>query len=168
MKKSELERTINNIAANSEYQKLKGFCHHGTVSRFDHCISVARLSWRIASLFGLNATEAVKGALLHDFYLYCNQHSKPMEHVRQHPKDALAMAEKHFELTEREKDIILFHMWPIAERRPAYPESYIVNIADTLCAVREYMINLKVLRNRNEEQRLSCPLPPQTPCEQGQ
>ena len=159
---------VEDIVSNEEYLKLKEFCHHGESSRFDHCISVAKLSWRISRIFHLNSIDAARGAMLHDFYLYCNHEHEPMEHLRTHPKDALDLAKKHFELTDRESEIILCHMWPIADRRPAYPESYIVNIADTLCAVKEYCINLKVQRSRNEELQLSYPLQPQTPCGQGQ
>ena len=162
------ERIIEDIISNEEYIKLRCFCHHGESSRFDHSVSVAKLSWRIAKLLRLNSHEAARGAMLHDFYLYCNHEREPMEHIKAHPKDALAQAKKHFELTDRESEIILCHMWPIADRRPTYPESYIVNIADTLCAVKEYCINLKVQRSRNEARQLSYPLQPQTPCEQGQ
>lgn len=162
------ESIVKDITENTEYQKLRHFCHHGESSRFDHSVRVSKLSWRIAKLLRLNSHEAARGAMLHDFYLYCNHNTKPMEHAKSHPKDALATAEKHFELTEREKEIILCHMWPIADRRPTYPESYIVNIADTLCAVMEYCINLKVQHSRNEVRQLSYPLQPQIPYEQGQ
>lgn len=162
------EWIVEDIISNKEYLKLKNFCHHGKSNRFDHSIRVAKLSWRITKILGLNSLEAARGAMLHDFYLYHNHEHDLKTHLTAHPKDALFQSKKHFELTDRESDIILCHMWPISDRRPTYPESYIVNIADTLCAVKEYCISLKVQRSRNEARKLSCPLQPQTPCGQGQ
>lgn len=167
VEKTTFEHNIEDIISNEEYLKLKRFCHHGECSRFDHSVRVARLSWKISNLLHLNSRESARGAMLHDFYLYCNHEREPMEHIRSHPKDALNLAKTHFELTEREAEIILCHMWPLADRRPVYPESYIVNIADTLCAVMEYCINLKVQRSRNEARQQSHPLQPQIPYGQG-
>lgn len=168
MQRLTFESAIKDIISNDEYQKLKGFSHHGGSSRFDHCIKVAKASFYIASFFRLNSREAARGAMLHDFYLYCNGHGKIIEHLKVHPGNALAHARKSFELTAREEEIILCHMWPLAGKLPKYPESYIVNITDTICAFKEYYVNSKAQRSRNGEQKRSFPLQPQIPYEQGQ
>ncbi len=158
------EEIISDIISDPEYQKLKGFCHHNGISRFDHCVRVARLCWYAARLFRLRVVDTVRGAMLHDFYLYRNDLYAPSTHIRTHPQDSLDTASKRFALSDIEADIILCHMWPMTKKRPAYPESYIVNIADTLCAIFEY-ISSAGQRSRNEELRRSCPSRPQTPCE---
>ena len=54
-----------------------------------------------------------------------------------HPKTALKNAEALFDLSNKEKDIILKHMWPITITLPNYIESYVVTFADKFCAIQE-------------------------------
>ena len=80
----------------------------------------------------------VKGAMLHDFYLYdaTSAGSIHWRHGWTHPKTALANAEKVFCLSTKEKNIIYSHMWPInITHIPKCREAVIVNIADKMCTV---------------------------------
>ena len=55
-----------------------------------------------------------------------------------HPKYAVMYASKYFDLSEKEKDIITTHMFPVAMHTiPKYAESWIVNIVDNFVAICE-------------------------------
>lgn len=78
--------------------------------------------------------------MLHDLFLYDWRKKQP-EHKRfhgfRHPRIALNNASKLFDLNEKEKDIILKHMWPITIIPPKYIEGYIITLTDKYCALEE-------------------------------
>jgi uncharacterized protein len=81
----------------------------------------------------------VRGALLHDFFLY-DWHIPDKTrrwHGFTHPRIALENAKKYFKLNEKEKDIILNHMWPLTVKFPRSREAFIVCIADKICSIIE-------------------------------
>ncbi len=93
------------------------YIQHGTTSIFTHCKNVALVSLLIAQIFRLRVDRysLVRGALLHDYFLY-DWHDKtvcPHLHGYVHPKIALENASKVFDLNETEKDIIVHHMFPL-------------------------------------------------------
>ena len=49
----------------------------------------------------------------------------------------LKNAEKEFSLNNKEKDIILKHMWPVTLPFPRYIESFIITLTDKYCASKE-------------------------------
>lgn len=122
----------------------KAFPHHGTVNCFDHSVSVAETSLLLAQKLHLrvDAKSLIRGALLHDLYLY-DWHVPDPEHSHRlhgflHPARALRNAEQYFELNSLEKDIISKHMFPLTVLPPACRESWLVCIVDTICAVHEW------------------------------
>lgn len=82
--------------------------------------------------------EVARGALLHDLFLY-DWHVTKKEglHAFKHPERALINAESFFELTQRERDIIVRHMWPVTITPPKFAASYIVILADKYCALMD-------------------------------
>ena len=70
--KAEFNRIINEIKSDSKSMKMKDFIQHGRVTTYDHCIRVAAISFWIAKKLKLNCNldSLVKGAFLHDYYLY--------------------------------------------------------------------------------------------------
>jgi len=58
-------------------------------------------------------------------------------HAFSHPKIALKNAKDEFELNELEQEMILKHMWPVTIALPRHIETYIITIADKLCAINE-------------------------------
>lgn len=52
-------------------------------------------------------------------------------------KFALKNAKDEFELNELEQEMILKHMWPVTIALPRHIETYIITIADKLCAINE-------------------------------
>ena len=60
------------------------------------------------------------------------------EHIYAHPQQALANARRLINLTPKEEDIILNHMWPMCpEHRLHYKETYLVSLIDKYCCLLE-------------------------------
>lgn len=117
---------------------------HGAVTTYEHSIAVACLSVKIADRLHLwhhvNLRSLVRAALLHDYFLY-DWHEKDNGshrlHGFRHPYTAERNARADFELDDIVSNSIRTHMFPLTPIPPKYLEGVIVNIADTLCAIRE-------------------------------
>ena len=118
--------------------QMKQFIQHGDVSTYDHCLLVAYYSflWMRKLHIRCSEDELIRGALLHDYYLY-DWHEKEKWHRMhgfRHPGFALSNAQRDFELSEKEKEIIRKHMddgWiPVEERLPEEAGTYIINALD--------------------------------------
>ena len=125
----------------------KNCLQHAKVSVFEHSFGVACLSVYISKKLRLkvNRRALVRGALLHDYFLY-DWHIKedsPSLHGFKHAKIALKNAERDFLLNPIEKDIIKRHMFPLNIKLPKYKESVIVCIADKICALWEMLTYIK-------------------------
>lgn len=122
----------------------RGFVQHGDVSVFAHVNGVALTSLHIADALArlhvrVDRASLVRGALLHDYFLYDWHVPDPSHrlHGFTHPFTALRNAEADFDLTARERDIIVRHMFPLVPIPPACREAWIVCLADKVCALRE-------------------------------
>lgn len=110
--------------------------HHGPVTTLDHSLFVAFSTYRVARLLRMDVRSAVRGALLHDLYLY-DSHDKsahPGNQCFDHPRFAARNAEALTSLSSKEKNIILSHMWPLGGALPRSPEAWMVDLVDTVCA----------------------------------
>lgn len=134
------------IIKHEEYQKMKSIPHHnGCV--YDHCLDVAYFSYKVSLKLGLDVESTIRGALLHDFYLYKFKKGKDknvlMEgyrHSRTHPQVASTNALKYFQLNDKEIDIIKNHMFPIGFPRSS--EAWVTTFADKTLAIVEYTSRL--------------------------
>ena len=81
----------------------------------------------------------VRGALLHDYFLYDWHEPDPDRplHGFYHPKAALKNARRDYGVNAREEDIILHHMFPLTLSPPRTKEGLLVCLADKLCAIKE-------------------------------
>ena len=96
----------------------------------------------------MDIPSLVKGAMLHDYYLYDTETMpwSDYKHSLIHPKLAVENAEKLFDLNATERNIILSHMWPIpGAPLPRSREAWLICAADKLCAQGEMRRN-KALR----------------------
>ncbi|MBD5545720.1 MAG: HD domain-containing protein [Lachnospiraceae bacterium] len=121
---------------------------HGNMSVRQHSIDVAQCSLKISRKlpFHFEEKDLVRGALLHDYFLY-DWHNKKVKlkdirefhklHGFTHPITALKNAKKEFELTKRQEDIIRKHMWPLTIKPPACREAWVVTLADKYCSLLE-------------------------------
>lgn len=139
-KRNEFFDIINEIMMNEEVQKLKLFKHHYAYTRFEHSLSVAYYSYLLCKLLHLDYISIARAGLLHDLFFYdCeNKLTRPKKHISNHPKIALKNAEALFSLNDKEKDIILKHMWPLTFTPPKYLESFIITFVDKYCALKEW------------------------------
>ena len=117
------------------------FMQHGNTSVYEHSLNVAYLSLYIARKMNIRADERaiVRGALLHDYFLY-DWHirsGKNRKHGFYHARRALINARQDIKLSEIEEDIIKKHMFPLNITPPKYRESMIVCAADKIAAAAE-------------------------------
>lgn len=145
------------IIDHKEYQQMKLFKHHDE-SVYEHSIKVAYRSYLMAYKQGLDWESAIRGALLHDFFLYKFKKRNNLtviidaiNHSINHPLIALENAKKFFELNEKEENIITGHMFPFG--LPKSKEAWIVSFVDKYIAVFEYTSNFKklVLKRKVQE-----------------
>lgn len=136
-------RIAKKILANPRVQEMKKFTQHGDISCYTHCLMVAIYSYKFAQKLGINLDieSLVKGALLHDFFLY-DWHKKALTfdgwHGFSHPITAERNARYHFRLTKKQLEIISTHMWPLTFTRvPTSTEGWLVCIADKYCSLKE-------------------------------
>ena len=141
--RQEFEQYSHQLLKHPQVQQMEAFIQHGSVSCLEHSVAVAELSFWLCRKLGIHAdvNSLVRGALLHDFFLY-DWHEKDASrsglHGFTHPRAALHNANKTFLLNKREQDIILKHMWPLTLRScPKYRESAIVCAADKCCSLWE-------------------------------
>ena len=120
------------------------FVQHGDVSVYEHVVAVAVESCRMADALArhgiaVDRPSLVRGALLHDYFLYDWHDPDPSHrlHGFRHPFFALRNAEDDFTLDERERNIIARHMFPLVPVPPTCREAWIVCGADKLVALRE-------------------------------
>ncbi|MCR5417428.1 MAG: HD domain-containing protein, partial [Lachnospiraceae bacterium] len=121
---------------------------HGKVSVMDHSIRVAKTAVLVSRGLKVKVSDRdlIRGALLHDYFGY-DWHGKKVGlneilhfykmHGFTHPGTALKNAERDFKLTDRQRDIIGKHMWPLTLRPPACREAWIVTMADKYCSLME-------------------------------
>ncbi len=138
------------ILEDSRYQVLRGLRQHGQVSVLEHSMRVAAASLVISDFirkFHIQCSEKelVRGALLHDYFLY-DWHDRKITlkdgpfalHGFTHPEEALRNASRDYELTSKEKDIIEKHMFPLTLTRiPSCREAWVVMAADKYCSLME-------------------------------
>ena len=133
------------IMEHEEYKKTKLIKHH-VESVYEHSVKVAYHSYLIAYKSKLDWESCIRGALLHDFYLYKFKKrfhlgliGDSIKHAINHPKVAYKNAQKHFELNPKEQNIIKGHMFPFG--LPKSREAWIVSFVDKYIAIFEYCSN---------------------------
>ena len=135
-------KEIETICNVSRMNENKQYFQHGVTSIYRHSLHVAYESCLLAENFHMKVDyrALIRGAFLHDYFLY-DWHDKEHVHKRPHgfyhPKAALANAMCEFTLSEKEKDIIQKHMFPLTVMPPKYKEAWIVCLVDKFCSTRE-------------------------------
>lgn len=142
--------TLRDLQSDSRVLMMKKFPQHGGTNTYDHCMNVTVTAVRLARAFRLKEyklANIVVGGMLHDFYLYdYHKHRRTPRgiHAFSHPQAALDNAREIRDLNKRQENVIASHMFPATiSRAPRYAESWIVNIADKYCALRELIAGRK-------------------------
>lgn len=140
---SRIRMEASDILSSSNFRSTKKHIQHGNMTVNNHCMNVAKYSLAISRKLRIHCSERelIRGALLHDYFLY-DWHSP--EHVPIyklhglfHPGKAYRNASKEYLLTAREADIIKKHMWPLTVVPPMCREAWIVTAADKWCSMLE-------------------------------
>lgn len=147
----EIKQHLRGLLHTEETALMKHCIQHGRITTYDHVISVVRLSFYLNRRMHLGASdkELVRGAFLHDFYLYDWHENGYIGrlHGLHHPAIALENASSRYVLSKKERNIIESHMWPLTLFHfPKYRESCIVCLADKICSAYEVMAKTRSLR----------------------
>lgn len=136
-----IEEQASDILNSKNMQMEKSFIQHGNTSVFDHSLSVAVSSLKLAKVFRIKVDEKslIRGCLLHDYFLYDwhDKDSHDKHHGFKHAKVALDNALKEYDLSDIEKNMIYSHMFPLNLRLPKYKESILLCLTDKTCASKE-------------------------------
>ncbi|MEE1009617.1 MAG: HD domain-containing protein [Agathobacter sp.] len=138
-----LNGLLEEYKRNPKVQEMKRYIQHGSISTYEHCVSVTRVSYWLNKRLHLGADEKtlVTGAFLHDFYLY-DWHDtgdgSHRLHGYRHADRACDNAVKVFSVNKEIQKIIKCHMWPLnISRLPLTRAALIVCLADKYCSTIE-------------------------------
>lgn len=137
----EFNRIIKDIVSNETVQKMKNYPQHCNTNCFDHCYRVSFYCYKICKKLGLDYVSAARAGMLHDLFLYDwrkRENGRKGLHAFTHGKTACENACKEFDLTEKEKDMIIKHMWPVTPVLPKSKEGFVLTLADKLSALSEF------------------------------
>ena len=139
----EFQDIIKDLITNDTVQSMKKYRQHYETSCYEHCYC-----FLICRKYNLDYKSATRAAMLHDLFLYDwrkKQNGRKGFHAFTHGKQACQNASKLFDLSEKEKDIIIKHMWPITIAFPKSIEGFILTFVDKYCAISE---SLDVFKSR--------------------
>lgn len=143
-KKEKIRYYGKDILDSKSIQIQKQCLQHGKRTVFEHSLAVALMCLTINEFLHLKLNERrlIRGALLHDYFLY-DWHVKNKSHRLhgfRHPYFALENARKEYELDPVLEDMIVKHMFPLIPIPPKYKESWVLCIADKICASKETIL----------------------------
>ena len=144
----EFQNIIKDLIANDTVQKMKDYRQHYETSCFEHCYVVAYYCFLICKKYNLDYISATRAAMLHDLFLYDwrkRQDGRKGLHAFTHGKIACENASKLFDLNEKEKDIIIKHMWPVTIAIPKSFEGFVLTFVDKYCAFSE---TIEIIKDR--------------------
>ena len=141
---TEIWEVASDIFANATIFEMNKYIHHRHSTVYEHSLYVTRMSIRYADFLErlhikIDRKSLIRGALLHDFFLYDWRAPKHKLHGFKHAGIAYQNAIKLFKINKIERDIIKKHMFPLTPIPPTKRESIIVCIADKVCAIYEYL-----------------------------
>ncbi|BAW87066.1 HD family hydrolase [Limosilactobacillus fermentum] len=144
---------VSDLLEQQAVQKLANYTQHHHSNRLQHSIAVSYDSYRLAKRLNLDYQATARAGLLHDLFYYDWRTTKfdLGTHAFIHPRVALRNAEKITSLSNKEKDIILKHMFGATVAVPRYWESLIVSLVDDYEAEQEFFAPVRArLRKRRE------------------
>lgn len=136
-----------NILYHEIFLSTKKYIHHSNISCLEHSIHVSFVAFNLANRLPLNLNyeSIIKGALLHDFYLYdwhTNNLSRKKKgfqrHGFSHPSISYLNASRYFSISSLEENIIKSHMWPLTFKSyPKNKEAILIMLVDKYCSILE-------------------------------
>lgn len=147
-KDEEFQMIIKELITNKTVQQMKNYKQHYETTCFEHCYTAAYYCFSLCKKYHLDYKSATRAAMLHDLFLYdwrVRQPDRKGFHAFTHGRKACENACKIFDLNEKEKDIIIKHMWPVTFEFPKSIEGFILTVVDKYCAIME---SFDVLKSR--------------------
>ncbi len=144
----EFQNIITPLITNETVQQMKNYRQHYETSCFEHCYMAAYYCYSICKKYHLDYKSATRAAMLHDLFLYDWRKKQPNRkglHAFTHGKTACKNASEIFDLNDKEKDMIIKHMWPVTISFPKYFEGFILTFVDKYCAISE---SFEILKSR--------------------
>lgn len=143
---NEFENIIDDLITNDTVQEMKNYRQHFNTSCYEHCYLAAYYCYFICKRLHLDYISATRAAMLHDLFLYDwrDKNSHQRFHAFHHGETACKNACKLFELSQKEKDIIIRHMWPVTLAFPNSIEGFILTFVDKYCALQESWDTIKL------------------------
>jgi uncharacterized protein len=143
---------VSELLKSQTVQSMRRHNHHCDVTCYEHSVFVSYVAFRMARRLKWDYKAAARAGLLHDLYLYDpdDRNAHPGNQCFDHPIAALKNAKVLCEdLSAKEENIILSHMWPLAKQRPRSREALVVSVADKICAITEMMRVFHMMRKRD-------------------
>lgn len=132
---------VEDVLESEVFNSMDQFIQHGDTTCKAHCIQVSYMSYCICRKYNWDFRGAARAGLLHDLFLYdWHTHAKETGeyfHGFTHPAAALRNADRHFQLTSAERNMILRHMWPLTPVPPKSMAGLSIVFADKFCGLVE-------------------------------
>lgn len=144
----EFQEIVKKLIDNETVQQMKKYRQHYETTCFDHCYTVSYYCYLICKRYNLDYISAARAGMLHDLFLYdwrIKQPDRKGLHAYTHGKTACENACKIFDLNDKEKDMIINHMWPVTVNLSKSLEGFILTFVDKYCAISE---SFEVLKTR--------------------
>lgn len=149
-KNDEIKEHLEDLLNHDVIDEMKDYIQHGTVNTYEHSKSVVIASDKLARLLHLRNIDRhamLRGALLHDLYLY-DWHAKDdgshRLHGLHHANKAIDNAAEIFNAELKEQEIISSHMWPLTITTiPKSKEAWVVCMADKYVSAKETLFKRK-------------------------
>lgn len=143
---------ISDLLDQEKVQEMKHYRQHYNINCFEHCLFVSYNTYLICKKHHLDYISGARAGMLHDLFLYDwrkREKGRRGLHAYTHPKVALKHASTFLNLNDKEKDMILKHMWPVTPAFPKYKETFVITFVDKYFAVAEVFI--KTNNNKEKE-----------------
>jgi len=142
LREKQFDELIKDYFEHDVIKQMDKYIQHGTTTTLQHCENVAWICYLINRKLNLNADEKelIETAILHDLFLYDwhDGHPSRKTHGFDHADIACNNAVKHFGISEKQREAIRSHMWPLnITRIPKSKVALIICIADKYCALIE-------------------------------
>ena len=142
---------ISDLLNQEKVQEMKQYRQHHNINCFDHCLFVSYNTYLICKKHHLDYISAARAGMLHDLFLYDwrkRENGRKGLHAFTHGKTSFKQASTFLNLNDKEKDMIIKHMWPVTLAIPKYKETFIITLVDKYFAVAEAFIKI---RSQNEK-----------------
>ncbi len=147
---------INEILNKEKVQQMKKYRQHYNINCFYHCLFVSYNTYLICKKHNLDYISAARAGMVHDLFLYDwrkRERGRKGLHAYTHGKTAFKEASEILNLNDKEKDMIIKHMWPVTPAIPKYKETFILTFVDKYFAIAEAFIKIKEEKNEIKEEK---------------